>query len=319
MNNDDAYSRNFSIGSDRELDNLSNIRNLDTSHSDVEFRKNMDSSSYDKHREGRTPREGRGPRTGHWASEFGTVAETLESHGKDGADDTPVRKLKQKNVTIGPVQREYSDAYLESNLRTPRYNTHTSYEGMLENLDPEDPFDGDYAPSGKPKYEMRKSQKDKSPEGHTKIPVPAKDDKGNTNQSFKLAETDKASVKSNGTFTVPEIGYGKSPRSTSRASAVFNRSRKSRKSKRTKMGIDRGINTRNKHIPHFHTDSTAELCDSFGEIMFVGYGHDTDKSPYIRVSPDTSPKIMYDMMINIWELSHPQLLISVTGGAKGLI
>ncbi|CAC5368004.1 TRPM3 [Mytilus coruscus] len=366
MNNDDAYSRNFSIGSDRELDNLSMIRNLDTSHSDVEFRKTMDSSSYDKHKEGRTSREGRGPRTGHWASEFGTVAETLESHDKEGTDDTPVRKLKQKNVTVGPVEREYSDAYLESNLRTPRYNTHTSYEGMLENLDPEDPFDGDYTPSGKPKYEKRKkSKKDKSPEGHTKIPVPAKDDsqrtqkhrrskrkkkghgsleststftiEGNTNQSFKLAETDKASVKSNGTFTVPEKGYGKSPRSTSRVSAVFNRSRKSRYSKRTKIGIDRSIfknfvhqenimqrrskhlkesTPGNKHIPHFYTDSTAELCDSFGEIMFVGYGHDTDKSPYIRVSPDTSPKKMYDLMLNIWELSHPQLLISVTGGAK---
>jgi hypothetical protein len=90
-------------------------------------------------------------RRGQWASEFGSVAEQLEPKVTEHTD-TPVRKLKQKNVSLGPVEREYSDAYLEGNLRTPRYNTHTSYEGMLENLDPADPFDGDYKPSGKPKH-----------------------------------------------------------------------------------------------------------------------------------------------------------------------
>jgi len=37
--------------------------------------------------------------------------------------------------------------------------------------------------------------------------------------------------------------------------------------------------THHKHIPHYFTDSDAEPCDSFGEIMFTGYGHDTEKSP----------------------------------------
>lgn len=222
MNNDVLRNRELSIGSDRELDNLQLIRNLDTSHSDTEFRKTMDetvNNSYSK-----------GPRTGHWASEFGTVSELLETPGtSQGAEDTPVRKLKSKTVSIHPVEREYSDMYLESNLRTPRYNTHTSYEGMLENLDPQDPFEGDYKPSGKPKIN-KKSKKDKSPDS-SRIPVPEQDiDRpvkhrrskrkkkkgqdsfeststytidGNTNLSVKSTDIDKASVKSNGTYTVP--------------------------------------------------------------------------------------------------------------------
>jgi hypothetical protein len=75
---------------------------------------------YDEHGDGKSARRGQ------WASEFGSVAEQLEPKVTEHTD-TPVRKLKQKNVSLGPVEREYSDAYLEGNLRTPRYNTHTSY------------------------------------------------------------------------------------------------------------------------------------------------------------------------------------------------
>lgn len=177
MNNDDVYSRNFSVGSDRELDNLSLLRNLDTSHSDLDIIRakeniKMASSIYDSDRDGRTPRKG------NWATEFGTVSEVLDSQDISNADDTPVRKLKSK-TSFAPVEREYSDLYLESNLRTPRYNTHTSYEGMLENLNPDDPFDGDYKPSGKPKREKhshRQSKKDKHMESHSKIPVAERED-----------------------------------------------------------------------------------------------------------------------------------------------
>lgn len=261
--NNDIYSREFSIGSDRELDNLALIKNLDASQSELELKKAKESVTmaefiYDEHGNGKSPRRGH-----QWTSEFGSVAEQLE-HKVTEHTDTPVRKLKQKNDSIGPVEREYSDAYLEGNLRTPRYNTHTSYEGMLENLDPTDPFDGDYKPSGKPKHEKsRKSKKDKSPDARSKIPIAEKDVKdthaksrkskkkkrkeqdsmestgtytleGQTNMSYKGTEMDMASVKSNGTYTVPELR--KSPRTTSRMSSHFTRSRKSR---HNRIGVDR--------------------------------------------------------------------------------
>lgn len=258
--NNDIHSREFSIGSDRELDNLALIKNLDASQSELELKKEKESVTmaefiYDEHGGGKSPRRGH-----QWTSEFGSVAEQLD-HTEH--TDTPVKKLKPKNVSIGPVEREYSDAYLEGNLRTPRYNTHTSYEGMLENLDPADPFDGDYKPSGKPKLEKsRKSKKDKSPDARSKIPIADKDVKdthaknrkskkkrrkeqdsmestgtytleGQTNKSYKGTEMDMASVKSNGTYTVPELR--KSPRTTSRMSS-FTRSRRSR---HNRIGVDR--------------------------------------------------------------------------------
>lgn len=37
---------------------------------------------------------------------------------------------------------------------------------------------------------------------------------------------------------------------------------------------------------------------------------------YARVSSDTSPEILYQLLTEQWKLSPPNLLISVTGGAK---
>ena len=37
---------------------------------------------------------------------------------------------------------------------------------------------------------------------------------------------------------------------------------------------------------------------------------------YIRISPDTPSKKVFDLMLEVWALTAPQLLISVTGGAK---
>uniref|UniRef100_A0A3Q3FY33 Transient receptor potential cation channel, subfamily M, member 2 n=1 Tax=Labrus bergylta TaxID=56723 RepID=A0A3Q3FY33_9LABR len=37
---------------------------------------------------------------------------------------------------------------------------------------------------------------------------------------------------------------------------------------------------------------------------------------YARVSTDTSPEILYQLLTEQWKLSPPNLLISVTGGAK---
>ncbi|XP_078692315.1 transient receptor potential cation channel subfamily M member-like 2 isoform X4 [Branchiostoma floridae x Branchiostoma belcheri] len=56
---------------------------------------------------------------------------------------------------------------------------------------------------------------------------------------------------------------------------------------------------------------------SFGEIEFVGLGGYTQRSPYIRVGKDTvHPEALWELMTKHWQLEPPNLLISVTGGAK---
>ncbi|XP_019614735.1 PREDICTED: uncharacterized protein LOC109462613 [Branchiostoma belcheri] len=56
---------------------------------------------------------------------------------------------------------------------------------------------------------------------------------------------------------------------------------------------------------------------SFGEIEFVGLGGYTQRSPYIRVGKDTvRPEALWELMTKHWQLEPPNLLISVTGGAK---
>uniref|UniRef100_UPI0037E9964E transient receptor potential cation channel subfamily M member 2 n=1 Tax=Semicossyphus pulcher TaxID=241346 RepID=UPI0037E9964E len=64
---------------------------------------------------------------------------------------------------------------------------------------------------------------------------------------------------------------------------------------------------RNRHIREVPTDA-------FGDISFGGLGQKTGK--YARVSTDTSPEILYQLLTEQWKLSPPNLLISVTGGAK---
>ncbi|XP_071321114.1 transient receptor potential cation channel subfamily M member 2 [Trachinotus anak] len=54
--------------------------------------------------------------------------------------------------------------------------------------------------------------------------------------------------------------------------------------------------------------------DAFGDISFGGLGQKTGK--YVRVSTDTSPEVLYHLLTEQWKLSSPNLLISVTGGAK---
>ncbi|XP_076603767.1 transient receptor potential cation channel subfamily M member 2 [Chaetodon auriga] len=61
---------------------------------------------------------------------------------------------------------------------------------------------------------------------------------------------------------------------------------------------------------HIHEVPT----DAFGDISFGGLGQKTGK--YARVSTDTSPEILYRLLTEQWKLSPPNLLISVTGGAK---
>ncbi|XP_069052884.1 transient receptor potential cation channel subfamily M member 2 isoform X2 [Lepisosteus oculatus] len=54
--------------------------------------------------------------------------------------------------------------------------------------------------------------------------------------------------------------------------------------------------------------------DAFGDITFPGLGQKVGK--YVRVSSDSSTETLYQLMTEFWGLSPPNLLISVTGGAK---
>ncbi|KAG6932137.1 transient receptor potential cation channel, subfamily M, member 2 [Chelydra serpentina] len=54
--------------------------------------------------------------------------------------------------------------------------------------------------------------------------------------------------------------------------------------------------------------------DAFGDISFAGLGPKVGK--YVRISADTPPCVIYQLMTQHWGLDVPNLLISVTGGAK---
>ncbi|XP_028925185.1 transient receptor potential cation channel subfamily M member 2 isoform X2 [Ornithorhynchus anatinus] len=59
-----------------------------------------------------------------------------------------------------------------------------------------------------------------------------------------------------------------------------------------------------KHVQEMPTDA-------FGDIVFTGLGQ-----KYVRVSLDTPSRVIYHLMTQHWGLDVPNLLISVTGGAK---
>ncbi|XP_076456247.1 transient receptor potential cation channel subfamily M member-like 2 isoform X2 [Babylonia areolata] len=54
--------------------------------------------------------------------------------------------------------------------------------------------------------------------------------------------------------------------------------------------------------------------NAFGEIEFVGYGGKVAK--YVRVDTETSMSMMKTLLMDKWRIERPNLLISVTGGAK---
>ncbi|XP_037136394.1 transient receptor potential cation channel subfamily M member 2 [Syngnathus acus] len=64
--------------------------------------------------------------------------------------------------------------------------------------------------------------------------------------------------------------------------------------------------------PHVHVREVP--TDAFGDISFGGLRQTTTK--YARVSTETSPEVLYQLMTEQWKISPPNLLISVTGGAK---
>uniref|UniRef100_F6X3P3 Transient receptor potential cation channel subfamily M member 2 n=2 Tax=Macaca mulatta TaxID=9544 RepID=F6X3P3_MACMU len=62
-----------------------------------------------------------------------------------------------------------------------------------------------------------------------------------------------------------------------------------------------------KHVQEMPTDA-------FGDIVFTGLSQEVKK--YVRVSQDTPSSTIYHLMTQHWGLDVPNLLISVTGGAK---
>ncbi|XP_060223826.1 transient receptor potential cation channel subfamily M member 8-like [Meriones unguiculatus] len=59
---------------------------------------------------------------------------------------------------------------------------------------------------------------------------------------------------------------------------------------------------------------TKELpTDAFGDIQFETLGK---KGKYIRLSCDTDSETLYELLTQHWHLKTPNLVISVTGGAK---
>uniref|UniRef100_A0A670JDG5 Transient receptor potential cation channel subfamily M member 2 n=1 Tax=Podarcis muralis TaxID=64176 RepID=A0A670JDG5_PODMU len=54
--------------------------------------------------------------------------------------------------------------------------------------------------------------------------------------------------------------------------------------------------------------------DAFGDLSFTTVGQKTGK--FVRVSSNTPPSVIYQLMTQHWGLDIPNLLISVTGGAK---
>ncbi|KAK7469456.1 hypothetical protein BaRGS_00036522, partial [Batillaria attramentaria] len=58
---------------------------------------------------------------------------------------------------------------------------------------------------------------------------------------------------------------------------------------------------------------------SFGEIEFASYGdqlYGEQPAKYVRVHADTDMATMEELLLNVWKLTPPKLVISVTGGAK---
>lgn len=131
------------------------------------------------------------------------------------------KRLKKKDESPR-IERELSDAYIDSISRTPRYGLgrHNTYDDMLESMNPEDPFKGNYEPSGKsPRTKraagLKKSSKkenliDNEDEERSRSKRKSRKKKhkktestadSHTNKAF-TADSDRESTRSNGTYTL---------------------------------------------------------------------------------------------------------------------
>ncbi|XP_071975853.1 transient receptor potential cation channel subfamily M member 8 isoform X2 [Engystomops pustulosus] len=71
------------------------------------------------------------------------------------------------------------------------------------------------------------------------------------------------------------------------------------------------VNTSDKWNYKKHTKELP--TDAYGDIQFEAFGR---RGKYIRLSRDTTPETLYELMTKFWQLKTPNLIISVTGGAK---
>ncbi|CAH1774148.1 unnamed protein product [Owenia fusiformis] len=86
-----------------------------------------------------------------------------------------------------------------------------------------------------------------------------------------------------------------------------------KRSEHTEEALSPDAEPRNKNwSPSTHT--TTKPTDAFGEVEFLGFGQKISK--YVRVDAETEMKTMIELLMGQWQLEKPNLLISVTGGAK---
>ena len=116
--------------------------------------------------------------------------------------------MKRKDDDDRPprVERELSDAYIDEMTRTPRYEygRHNTYDDMISEMNPEDPFKGDYTPSGKSKNpgSMPKPKRKKKGKTVDEDAIPL--DSVSSRKKSKKKKRDKGmeSAESTGTYTV---------------------------------------------------------------------------------------------------------------------
>ncbi|KAM4704077.1 transient receptor potential cation channel subfamily M member 4 [Rhinophrynus dorsalis] len=58
--------------------------------------------------------------------------------------------------------------------------------------------------------------------------------------------------------------------------------------------------------------TTEDPTDAYGDIEFVGAGRKHSK--FVRLSNETDPSIVYNLITNIWDIPPPNLVVSVVGG-----
>ncbi|XP_051898955.1 transient receptor potential cation channel subfamily M member 4-like isoform X2 [Pristis pectinata] len=62
--------------------------------------------------------------------------------------------------------------------------------------------------------------------------------------------------------------------------------------------------------------TTEEPTDAFGDVEFFGKGRRHGK--FVRLSPDTDPAIVYNLITQSWRIPPPNLVVSVVGGDANL-
>lgn len=169
MNEDEVnyFKRKLSVNSERDLDSLSQIPNLDSSVNTI-LSSGMDRqpghSSFGLRSIHGDGSPGRG-------EDYTSQWEVDVQHGEDGhesytfSSESPVRKMRSKHISINekvdkeprPVlERQLTDTYIEGLARTPRYERHHTYDEMVDKLADDDPFKKEYKPGKVKKHKKRK-------------------------------------------------------------------------------------------------------------------------------------------------------------------